>query len=71
MATVEVDSLDARVLERNYDYAQRNLRILSMWYEYDLERMVELLARHDIPLSANDERLFGSYYRSMQDRPGT
>lgn len=63
-----VDPTDARVLERNYDYAQRNVRLLSMWYECDLERMVELLAENDVSLSANDERLFGSYYRSIQRR---
>ncbi|AEH37998.1 hypothetical protein [Halopiger xanaduensis] len=66
-----VDPTDARVLERNYDYAQRNVRLLSMWYECDLERMVELLAENDISLSANDERLFGSYYRSVKRRSGS
>lgn len=66
MTPGKVDPTDPRVLERNYDYAQKNLKILSMWYECDLERMVELLAEHDIALSANDERMFGSYYRSVQ-----
>ncbi|AHF99483.1 hypothetical protein HALLA_12500 [Halostagnicola larsenii XH-48] len=61
-----VDPTDRRVLERNYDYAQKNLWILSMWYEYDVERMVELLAVNGVPLSANDERRFGAYYDAIQ-----
>lgn len=68
MGTVEIDPTDPRVLERNYDYAQKNLNILSMWYECDRERMIELLAENDISLSANDERRFGAYYRSVQSR---
>ncbi|WP_049992137.1 hypothetical protein [Natrinema salifodinae] len=63
-----VDPLDERVLERNYDYAQRNVRLLSMWYDCELERMLELLAEHDIELSRNDERQFGTYYRSLRRR---
>ncbi|OVE86371.1 hypothetical protein [Natronolimnobius baerhuensis] len=63
-----VDPTDARVLERNYDYAQRNARLLSMWYECDLERMIELLAENDVALSSNDERLFGTYYHSVKRR---
>ncbi|MGQ3413943.1 hypothetical protein ACT4ML_17080 [Natrinema sp. LN54] len=63
-----VDPTDGRVLERNYDYAQRNVRLLSMWYECELERMLELLAKHDIELSRNDERQFGTYYRSLRRR---
>lgn len=64
----EVDPTDVRVLERNYDYAQQNVRILSMWYDCDVERMVELLAENDVALSANDERMFGTQYRSVQRR---
>ncbi|NGM70808.1 hypothetical protein G6M89_17680 [Natronolimnobius sp. AArcel1] len=63
-----VDPTDARVLERNYDYAQRNARLLSMWYECDLERMIELLAENGVELSANDEQLFGTYYHSVKRR---
>ena len=70
MPPVETDPTDPRILERNYDYAQRNLSLLSMWYGCDRDRMVELLARHDISLSANDERLFGAYYRAVQRRLG-
>ncbi|WP_255170726.1 hypothetical protein [Natrononativus amylolyticus] len=66
MTPGKVNPTDPRVLERNYDYAQKNLKILSMWYECDLERMIELLAENDIALSANDERMFGGYYRSVQ-----
>ncbi|ELY88145.1 hypothetical protein [Natrinema altunense] len=61
-----VDPMDGRVLERNYDYAQRNVRLLSMWYDCDPERMLELLAEHDIELSRNDERQFGTCYRSLR-----
>jgi predicted amidophosphoribosyltransferase len=61
-----VNPMDGRVLERNYDYAQRNVRLLSAWYDCDLERMVQLLATHDIELSRNDERQFGTYYRSLR-----
>ena len=64
----EVEPTDARVLERNYDYAQQNVRILSMWYDCEIERMVELLAENDVALSANDERMFGTYYRSVKRR---
>ncbi|MFC6717663.1 hypothetical protein ACFQGT_03725 [Natrialbaceae archaeon GCM10025810] len=64
----EVDPTDVCVLERNYDYAQKNLWVLSLWYECDVRTLVELLAKHEIPLSANDERQFGSYYRSVQRR---
>ncbi|MFA9415705.1 hypothetical protein [Natrinema sp. HArc-T2] len=58
-----VDPTDRRVLERNYDYAQRNVRLLSMWYDCELERMLELLAEHEIELSRNDRRQFGARYR--------
>ncbi|MXV64423.1 hypothetical protein GS429_20595 [Natronorubrum sp. JWXQ-INN-674] len=61
-----VDPTDGRVLERNYDYAQKNVRLLSMWYECEPERMLELLAQHNIELSRNDKRQFGWYYRSVQ-----
>ncbi len=64
----EVDPTDVRVLERNYDYAQQNVRILSMWYDCDIERMIELLAENDVELSANDKRMFGTFYRSVQRR---
>lgn len=61
-----VDPTNRRVLERNYDYAQKNLWILSMWYEYDVERMVELLAVNGIQLSPNDKKRFGEYYNAVQ-----
>ncbi|QSW98880.1 hypothetical protein [Haloterrigena alkaliphila] len=61
-----VDPTDRCVLERNYDYAQKNVRLLSMWYECEPKRMLELLAKYDIELSRNDERQFGTYYRSVQ-----
>ncbi|MEY7852271.1 hypothetical protein AB7C87_24070 [Natrarchaeobius sp. A-rgal3] len=64
----EVDPIDGRILERNYDYAQRNVWVLSMWYGCDAERMVELLAERGIGLSSNDERQFGDYYRSVERR---
>ncbi|ELY42320.1 hypothetical protein [Natronorubrum sulfidifaciens] len=61
-----VDPTEGRVLERNYDYAQKNVRLLSMWYECEPRRMLELLAEHDIELSRNDERQFGAYYQTVQ-----
>ena len=61
-----VDPTERRVLERNYDYAQKNVRLLSMWYECEPRRMLELLAEHDIELSRNDKKQFGLYYRSVQ-----
>lgn len=64
-----VDPTDGRILERNYDYAQKNVRLLSMWYECEPKRMLELLAEHDIELSRNDERQFGSYYRTLKQHP--
>ncbi|WP_247000630.1 hypothetical protein [Halosolutus gelatinilyticus] len=64
----EVDPTDERVLERNYDYAQKNVRILAIWYDREVEQMVELLAENDVSLSANDERMFGTYYRSVRRR---
>ncbi|RQG96966.1 hypothetical protein [Natrarchaeobius chitinivorans] len=62
----DVDPTDVRVLERNYDYAQKNVWLLAMWYECETKRMVELLAKHGIELSRNDRRQFGAYYRSLQ-----
>ncbi|QSX01107.1 hypothetical protein [Haloterrigena alkaliphila] len=66
MSPLEVDPLDARVLERNYDYAQKNVRLLAMWYECDIERMLELLAEHDIDLSRNDRLQFREGYQSTR-----
>ena len=66
MSSLEVDPLDERVLERNYDYAQKNVRLLAMWYECDIERMLELLAEHDIELSRNDRLQFGVDYQIVQ-----
>ncbi|MCU4925081.1 hypothetical protein OB905_03645 [Halobacteria archaeon AArc-dxtr1] len=68
MQPAAVDPTDPRVLERNYDYAQRNLWILSMWYGCDVDRMVELLAMTGVPLSANDRRRFGSQYEAARRR---
>lgn len=64
----EVDPTDERVLERNYDYAQRNVRLLAMWYECDVERILVLLAEHGIELSRNDRLEFGTQYRAARDR---
>jgi len=61
----EIDPTDGCVLERNYDYAQRNVRLLARWYECEVDRMIELLAENDVGLSANDERMFGAEYRSV------
>ena len=66
MSPLEVDPLDARVLERNYDYAQKNVRLLAMWYDCEIERMLELLAEHDIDLSRNDRLQFGEDYQLMR-----
>lgn len=66
-----VDPTDRRVLERNYDYAQKNVRLLSMWYECEPKRMLELLAKNDIELSRNDERQFGTYFQSVRRRANT
>ncbi|QLG47749.1 hypothetical protein [Natrinema halophilum] len=63
-----VDPTDGRVLERNYDYAQKNVQLLSAWYDCDVPRMLELLAKHDIELSRNDRRQFGTCYRSLKRR---
>ncbi|MWV41179.1 hypothetical protein [Natrialba sp. INN-245] len=68
MQPCEVDPTDGRILERNYDYAQRNVWLLSMWYECETKRMVELLAKRGIGLSSNDERQFGEYYWSVKCR---
>ena len=61
-----VDPTDRRILERNYDYAQKNVRLLSMWYECEPKRMLKLLAEYDIELSRNDKRQFATYYQSVQ-----
>lgn len=68
MSSLEVDPLNPLVLERNYDYAQKNVRLLAMWYECDIERMLKLLAKHNIELSRNDKLQFGEKYPvSRQD----
>lgn len=66
MSSLKVDPLNPQVLERNYDYAQKNVRLLAMWYECDIERILELLAEHDIDLSRNDRLQFGENYRSAR-----
>ncbi|QRV17876.1 hypothetical protein JMJ58_24115 (plasmid) [Haloterrigena salifodinae] len=66
MTSITVDPLNPRVLTRNYDYAQKNVRVLAMWYGCDIERMLELLAANDIELSRNDRIQFGAEYRSIQ-----
>ncbi|MFC4542484.1 hypothetical protein ACFO5R_11180 [Halosolutus amylolyticus] len=66
MCSIEVDPLDPRVLRRNYEYVQKNVWLLALWYEYDTEQMVELLAEHDIKLSRNDQLQFGAEYRAKQ-----
>ncbi|ELZ15504.1 hypothetical protein C477_17525 [Haloterrigena salina JCM 13891] len=66
MTSITVDPLNPRVLARNYDYAQKNVRVLAMWYGCDIERMLELLAANDIELSRNDRIQFGAEYRSLQ-----
>lgn len=63
MSALEVDPLNPRVLERNYDYAQRNVRLLAMWYECDVDRMLKLLVEYDIDLSRNDKLQFGADYQ--------
>lgn len=67
MRSADIDPMDPRVLERNYDYAQRNVRLLSMWYEREIEEMVALLARHGIELSRNDRHQFGPLYRAIRE----
>ena len=62
MSSLDVDPLNPRVLERNYDYAQKNVWLLAMWYECDVQQMLELLAEHDIGLSRNDQLQFGVDY---------
>ncbi|WP_339106426.1 hypothetical protein [Haloterrigena salinisoli] len=66
MCSLDVDPLDARVLARNYEYAQKNVRLLALWYECDIQRMLELLAEHDIELSRNDRLQFGADYRTAR-----
>lgn len=66
MSHFEVDPLEGQVLQRNYDYAQKKVRLLAMWYECDIEQMLRLLAEHDIALSRNDRLQFGDDYQSRQ-----
>ena len=66
MTSLTVDPLDPRVLARNYDYAQKNVRVLAMWYGCDIKRMLELLAAHNIELSRNDRLQFGADYRAIR-----
>ncbi|ELY50998.1 hypothetical protein [Natronolimnohabitans innermongolicus] len=68
MCSLEVDPLDPQVLERNYDYAQKNVRLLAMWYGCDTERMVHLLAENGIDLSRNDRRQFGADYQAFRQQ---
>ncbi len=65
----ERDVTDARRLELNYEYAQRNVDILSIWFDCEPRRTVELLAENGIPLSPNDEGKFGVYYESVRQDP--
>ncbi|MFH5799122.1 hypothetical protein [Haladaptatus sp. CMAA 1911] len=58
---------DAHTLELNYEYAQRNVDILSIWFECEPKKTVELLAENKIPLSPNDEGKFGSYYNFVRE----
>lgn len=67
MSSMTVDPMDPRVLERNYDYAQKNVRLLSSWYECEPERMIELLAKHGVELSRNDRLEFQWYYQAVRD----
>ncbi|ARS89587.1 hypothetical protein [Natrarchaeobaculum aegyptiacum] len=67
MYAPDVDPMDPRVLERNYDYAQRNVRLLSRWYDREIDEMVELLARHGIELSRNDRLQFGLFYQAIRE----
>lgn len=71
MSSLDVDPLNPQVLERNYDYAQKNVWLLAMWYECDVQRMLELLAEHDIDLSRNDRLQFGiDYYAAKRETHG-
>ncbi|SIR11015.1 hypothetical protein SAMN05421858_1460 [Haladaptatus litoreus] len=58
---------NARTLELNYEYAQRNVDVLSIWFECKPRKTVELLAENNIPLSPNDEGKFGSYYKYVRE----
>ncbi len=42
MSPFKADPLDARVLERNYDYAQKDIQLLAMWYDCDTEALSSL-----------------------------
>lgn len=66
MSLAKADPLDGRVLERNYDYAQKNVRLLARWYDCDIGQMLELLAEHDIDLSRNDKLRFREVYHSLR-----
>ncbi|MXV60588.1 hypothetical protein GS429_00580 [Natronorubrum sp. JWXQ-INN-674] len=68
MSSPEVNPVDPHVLERNYDYAQKNVRLLSMWYDCEPKQMLELLADNDIELSRNDRLQFGQYYQAVQQQ---
>ena len=67
MSSVPVDPMDPRVLERNYDYAQKNVRLLSQWYGCEPEQMIELLAKHGVELSRNDSLQYQWYYQTVRD----
>lgn len=58
---------DAHTLELNYEYAQHNVDVLSIWFECEPRKTVELLAENGIPLSPNDEGKFGSYYNFVRE----
>ncbi|AXR77802.1 hypothetical protein [Natrarchaeobaculum sulfurireducens] len=66
MSSLDVDPLNPQVLERNYDYAQKNVWLLAMWYECDVQQMLELLAEHEIGLSRNDRLQFGVDYHTAK-----
>ncbi|WP_458187195.1 hypothetical protein [Haladaptatus sp. NG-WS-4] len=63
----EGNVIDARTLELNYEYAQRSVDVLSIWFECEPRKTVELLAENDISLSPNDEGRFGSYYKFVRE----
>nr|WP_227374022.1 hypothetical protein [Haladaptatus halobius] len=66
MDMAEGNVIDARTLELNYEYAQRNVDVLSIWFECEPRKTVELLAENNIPLSPNDAGKFGSYYEFVR-----
>ncbi len=67
MDMAEGNVTDAHTLELNYEYAQHNVDILSIWFECEPRKTVELLAQNKIPLSPNDEGKFGSYYNFVRE----